>query len=72
MAKYIPIEPGHLEDYVDIWLEFAVGVNPYIDEEESRQKMLDYLSQTKLTKGAALQLGGIVKDTETYYGRHDV
>jgi len=72
MAKYIPIEPEHLEDFVDILLELLVGVNPYIDEDDSRMKMENFLRVHKLNKINALNLGAAVKDTEIWYGRKDV
>ena len=72
MSKYIPIEPEHLEDWVDIMLEMLVGVNPYIDEDDSRMKMENSLRVNKLTKSYALQLGAAIKDTEIWYGRKDV
>ena len=60
MAKYIVIEEDSLEDYVDILLQFATGINPHLDEYLTKDLMLEYLAEHKLTGDAANELGDII------------
>ena len=69
MAKYIPIDPDTLEDYVDIWLSFALGLHPYIDEVAAKELMVEHLKLNKLTGNAAGMLGLIVKATATWHSK---
>lgn len=63
--KYIPIDPETSDYYAEIWLEFAISLNPHIDEARALELMQEFfqLNPTFDARGAAL-LGQIVKHTE--------
>jgi len=67
--KYIPIDPESLEDYVDIWLEFAVALNPFIDEIKSRELMVEFLILNDLSAHGAAFMGNLVRATESITGK---
>ena len=63
MAKYIHIEEDHLEEYVNILSGLVVGLNPYLDEAYTKEIMLAFLSENKLTEDAAAELGDLLSHT---------
>ena len=66
--KYIPIDEDALDDYVHIWLEFAIGLNPYIDDDRARSEMIDFLSTRRLDANNARRIGTLVGATASFLG----
>ena len=63
MAKYIHIDQSTLDAYVNILLEFAVSIDPHINEVEAKELMIEHLTLNKLTAQAASFMGHLVKAT---------
>ena len=70
--RYILMDPETLDDSVDILLEFAVGLNPHIEEEECREIMLQFLRLNKLSVDAAGLLGSLLRTTENTQHSTDI
>lgn len=63
--KYLDIDPEVAEEYAEIWIEFALALNPNINEVRAQELMAEFfvLNNCFDKRGAAL-LGTMLKKTE--------
>jgi thiol-disulfide isomerase/thioredoxin len=63
--KYLEVDPEVIEEYVAIWLEFAMALNPHIDEIAAKDVMEEFLAlNPRIYPEAAAYMGQLVKATE--------